>query len=182
MNEDKRKKDEEMRKRYQRLAGQQSLMMEFLDPVEMGKYSTRIRSAVSVIKAEAAAVDVAERERVLELIREREFDTTESVSNNQKVLNYRLRGYPIEFSITEEDSELSFLYLGVPIKGIVPELLKAAIEFGAEYVEHFDGILTQFYEDAGFEMIRRESWNDDYGLTSHSTFGKPSVIYRKLKK
>jgi hypothetical protein len=46
--------------------------------------------------------------------------------------------------------------------GLASSLLKTAIRFGGNKLDHFDGFLTGLYEKNGFKVKNKDEWNDDY--------------------
>ena len=69
------------------------------------------------------------------------------------------------------------------IKNIGKELMRAAIDNGGCYLDHFDGYLSQFYQSLGFEEYSRDKFDPQYDEdeTFRNKYGEADVIYRKHK-
>lgn len=144
---------------------------------------------------------------VLELIKNGEFDndpvefkkslskskhaemlTSYAVNDLKKMKLFKVKGFNIGFALKKKDgkfNEIVAVHNNEPnVRGIGEELVKSAIKEGGEYLDHFDGYLTPFYQKLGFVEIARDKFDPQYDLDGsfRSKYGEADVIYRKLKK
>jgi hypothetical protein len=68
------------------------------------------------------------------------------------------------------------------VKNIGDQLIQSAIDNGAQYLDHFDGFLSNFYQSKGFKEIGRDKYDPQYDPNGEfaQKYGKQDVIYRKL--
>ena len=106
----------------------------------------------------------------------------------KKMKLFKLKGYNIGFALKKKDgkyNEIVAVHNNEPnVKGIGTDLMKAAIANGGEYLDHFDGFLTKFYQKLGFEEYARDKFDPQYDEDGsfRAKYGEADVIYRKLKK
>jgi len=88
---------------------------------------------------------------------------------------YENEGYKELVAVHNNESDVS---------NIGKDLIKSAINNGAEYLDHYDGFLTNFYQLMGFDEISRDKYDPQYDPDSSfaNKYGKQDVIYRKLRK
>lgn len=104
-----------------------------------------------------------------------------------KMKLYKLDGYDIGYALKEKDGKyceiVSVFNNETRIKNIGTYLLKSAIKNGGIYLDHFDGFLSNFYNNLGFIEYMREPFNPLYDLdgTFQKKYGKQDIIYRKYK-
>jgi len=150
--------------------------------------------------------DATTREEVLQKIRNQEwekpqnpksFKSSLSKSKHKEMLThysaselaqmklYKIIGYNIGFALKKKDGsfqEIVAVHNNEPeVKNIGTELMKAAIKEGGCYLDHFDGYLTSFYANLGFEEYDRDKFDPQYDPDSsfRSKYGEADVIYRK---
>jgi hypothetical protein len=75
---------------------------------------------------------------------------------------FKLNGYNIGFAI-KKNGEIILVHNNEPkIGGIGDLLIKKAIEFGGNSLDHFDGFLTGFYKKNGFKFSDNLIFDDKY--------------------
>lgn len=62
-------------------------------------------------------------------------------------------------------------------RGRGKELVRDAIKNGATHLDHFQGYLSKFYSELGFDLVRTEK---HYGWKHDNTL--PDVLFRKLRE
>lgn len=62
-------------------------------------------------------------------------------------------------------------------RGRGKELVRDAIKNGATHLDHFQGYLSKFYSELGFDLVRTEK---HYNWASDNTL--PDVLFRKLRE
>lgn len=99
-----------------------------------------------------------------------------------EITTYTLKDYPIGFAL--KDGYLSGVHNNSNIKGLGNVLVEKAKELGATKLDHFEGYLSKFYKDLGYEETKRDKWNDLYAPKdwNYEKYGKPDIVYRELKK
>ncbi len=77
-----------------------------------------------------------------------------------------------------------FNFMNGPHNLVARHLLLMAMEAGGKKMDNFDTVLTPLYESMGFEVVRRDPWNEDYKPEGwdKATFakwnnGEPDVVY-----
>lgn len=104
-----------------------------------------------------------------------------------KMKLFKLNGYDIGFALKkfkDSYSEIVSVYNNESdVKNIGDILIKAAVENGGCYLDHFDGFLSNLYKGAGFIEYKREPYNPQYdkGGKFKEKYGTPDVIYRYYK-
>ncbi len=65
-----------------------------------------------------------------------------------------------------------------------PLLVQEALARGARYLNCMGKKLCELYGDAGFEIIKEESWNEEYAPKhwDYDRFGTPNYYEMELKK
>lgn len=61
-----------------------------------------------------------------------------------------------------KDGDIVSVHNNTPILGLGNVLMQAAIRNGGHKLDHFDGFLSSIYEKAGFKVVGKDAWNDDY--------------------
>lgn len=63
-------------------------------------------------------------------------------------------------------------------KGVAQDLLKRAVEAGGKKLDNYDGYLTKQYEKAGFRIVSRTPFNEEYALEgwNKEKHGTPDVV------
>lgn len=144
---------------------------------------------------------VDEREAVLELIKNDQFEVNKysefskalykssrksylseyTLDEFKDMTTYKVEGYDIGYAI-KSDGDIVSVFNNSGIKGIGKELVKSAIRNGGTKLDHFDGFLSDFYEDLGFKEYMRYTWDDQYAPKDwdYEKDGRPDVIMRKL--
>lgn len=74
---------------------------------------------------------------------------------------YKLNGFNIGFAI-KQNGEIILVHNNENIKGIGDILIKKAIKFGGNQLDHFDGGLTGFYKKNGFKFNGNDEFNLEY--------------------
>lgn len=117
----------------------------------------------------------------------KEMLTPYSAGKLSKMRLFKLNGYSIGFALKKRDgkyNEIVAVHNNEPdIKNIGKELMRAAIDNGGCYLDHFDGYLSQFYQSLGFEEYSRDKFDPQYDEdeTFRNKYGEADVIYRKHK-
>lgn len=95
-------------------------------------------------------------------------------------------GYALKkFNNGDDYSEIVAVHNNEPdIKGIGNEVIQSAIRNGGKYLDHFDGFLSQFYQNNGFIEYKRDKYNPEYDPngTFRKKYGEQDVIYRQYQK
>jgi hypothetical protein len=112
--------------------------------------------------------------------------TPYTISELKSMKLFKLEGHNIGFALKKKDGkfqELVAVHNNTDISGVGKELVKSAIRMGAKYLDHFDGFLTDFYEELGFKEISRDKYDPKYdeGGKFAKKYGEKDIIYRKLK-
>ena len=99
---------------------------------------------------------------------------------------FKVKGHNVGFALKKKDGkfqELVAVHNNTDINGVGKDLVKSAIRMGAKYLDHFDGFLTDFYEELGFKEISRDKYDAQYdeGGKFAKKYGEKDIIYRKLK-
>lgn len=98
---------------------------------------------------------------------------------------YKVNGYNAGFAI-KDDGDIVSVHNNTGIKGagIGDELIEAAKDLGGTKLDHYAGFLDDLYSRHGFEEYNRDAWNDEYASKdwNYDEYGRPDVVYRKLKK
>lgn len=111
-----------------------------------------------------------------------------SVSELSKMKLFKVPGFNIGFALKKKDGKFNEIVAvhnnEQDIKGVGKELMKSAIRLGGEYLDHFDGYLSNFYKDLGFVEYSRDKFDPQYDVDGsfRKKYGEADVIYRKLKK
>lgn len=74
---------------------------------------------------------------------------------------FKVRGYNIGFAV-KKNGDIILVHNNEKIKGIGDLLIKKAIEFGGDHLDHFDGFLTGFYKRNGFKLNSNDIFNQIY--------------------
>lgn len=117
----------------------------------------------------------------------KEMLTPYSAGELSKMRLFKLNGYNIGFALKKRDgkyNEIVAVHNNEPdIKNIGKELMRAAIDNGGCYLDHFDGYLSQFYQSLGFEEYERDKFDPQYDEdeTFRNKYGESDIIYRKHK-
>lgn len=92
-------------------------------------------------------------------------------------------GYALKKSSTGEYDEIVSVFNNSDVKGIGNYLIKSAINNGGCYLDHYDGYLSNFYENLGFEEYERYEFDPQYDPKGEfeSKYGRQDVILRKHK-
>lgn len=107
---------------------------------------------------------------------------------DRNVETYQLQNYPIGYALIPspdgKDKDIVSVHNNSDVRGIGDALIQSAIRNGGTTLDHFDGYLTNFYSQNGFEEIGRDKWSDEYAPTdwNYERDGRPDVIYRRLKR
>lgn len=91
--------------------------------------------------------------------------------------HFMVEGVDAGVTITH-DNEIKGLFNVSPISGLGELLLYHAIEEGGDHLSCFEGHLSEWYEDHGFEVTDRTPWNDEYAPPNwdYERFGRPDVV------
>jgi hypothetical protein len=105
-----------------------------------------------------------------------------------KMKLFKLKNYNIGFALKQFDnkgySEIVAVHNNEPdIKNIGNELMQAAINNGGCYLDHYDGFLSNLYQNMGFIEYNRDEYNPEYDKENsfQNKYGKKDVIYRVHK-
>jgi hypothetical protein len=81
-----------------------------------------------------------------------------------------------------DDGEIAGLFNDSPISGLGEVLLYKAIDEGGDHLNCFEGFLSEWYEDHGFEIVNRIPWDDEYAPRGwdYEKFGRPDVVEMEL--
>lgn len=81
-----------------------------------------------------------------------------------------------------DDGEITGLFNDSPISGLGEVLLYKAIDEGGDHLNCFEGFLSEWYEDYGFEIVNRIPWDDEYAPRGwdYDKFGRPDVVEMEL--
>jgi hypothetical protein len=82
-------------------------------------------------------------------------------------------------AIVKPDGDIAGLYKKPTskAKGVAQKLLNRAVELGGRKLDNFDGYLTNIYEKAGFRVVSRTPFNEQFAPDGWKPeFGKPDVI------
>lgn len=102
-----------------------------------------------------------------------------------KMKIFKVPGYDVGFALKSKDgkfNEVVAVHNNSNIGHIGGALMKSAIKHGAKYLDHFDGMLSGFYEKLGFKEYNREDFDPKYDIDGkfEAKYGKQDIIYRKL--
>lgn len=102
------------------------------------------------------------------------------------VQTFKLKNYNIGFGLKEtEDGNVDIISVhnNSDVHGIVQNLLRAAIRHGGNQLDHFDGKLSDFYKNAGFDEYDRLKFDRQYAPSNWNfeRDGEPDVVFRRLK-
>lgn len=105
---------------------------------------------------------------------------------DSNVQTFEVRGYDIGFGLKPMPNggvDIICVHNNSGVKGIGDALIDAAIKYGGTQLDHYDGYLSNFYANKGFEETGRMKWNDEYAPAEwdYNKFKRPDVILRKLK-
>lgn len=114
----------------------------------------------------------------------------------KKMDTYKVPGYNIGFALKDHEGaeeggsghsgrvEIVAVHNNSDVRYVGKELMKAAIKSGGTVLDHFDGYLSKFYEEMGFESYKSDPYNPQYdaGSKFKKKYGEQPVIYRRLKK
>jgi hypothetical protein len=118
----------------------------------------------------------------------KEMLTDYSEQELSKMKLFKVPGYNIGFAIKQRKGKWNEIVAvhnnEKNIKGVGKELILFAIKQGGEYLDHFDGFLTDFYKQLGFVEYNRDEFDPQYDPEGkfREKFGEADIIYRKLKK
>lgn len=91
-----------------------------------------------------------------------EFLTPYSLSEFSSMNLYKLKSHNMGFAI-KNDGDVIAVHNNAGIRGAGPLLMQASIRNGGTKLDHFDGFLTNFYNQNGFGgVVNVDAWNDDY--------------------
>jgi hypothetical protein len=74
---------------------------------------------------------------------------------------YKLRGYNIGFAV-KNDGDIILVHNNEGVKNIGVLLIDKAKEFGGNHLDHFDGYLTGFYKNCGFNFMNNIIFDKQY--------------------
>lgn len=160
-------------------------LMEDLFSLEEGKSDETV---LELIKNNEFENDAKSFKNSLSKSKHSEMLTDYDIKDLKKMKLFKLKGYNIGFALKKKNgkyNEIVAVHNNEPnIKGIGTVLMKSAISNGGEYLDHFDGFLTKFYQKLGFEEIGRDKFDPQYDEDGsfRAKYGEADVIYRKLKK
>lgn len=65
------------------------------------------------------------------------------------------------------------------IKGSGALAVQRAVQLGARTLDAYDGFLPGLYEDAGFRVVGRMAWKDEFAPSGwdYETYGRPDVVF-----
>jgi hypothetical protein len=115
--------------------------------------------------------------------------TPYSISELSKMKLFKIPNMDIGYALKKYNNEgykelVAVHNNEIDVSNIGTELVKSAIKNGAEYLDHYDGYLSNFYQSLGFDEIDRDKYDSQYDPDGSfaQKYGKQDVIYRKLKK
>lgn len=83
-------------------------------------------------------------------------------------------------AIVKPDGDIAGLFKKATskAKGVAQDLLKRAVEAGGKKLDNFDGYLTKQYEKAGFRIVSRTPFNEEYAPEgwNKEKHGTPDVV------
>lgn len=97
---------------------------------------------------------------------------------------YKVPGYDIGFAI-KNDNTITSVHNNSNIHNLGDALIRSAIRLGGKQLDHYDQkFLNDLYKTHKFEEVRRDKWDDELAPQNwnYKEFGKPDIVYRKLKK
>lgn len=100
---------------------------------------------------------------------------------------YKVAGFDAGFAIKndpENKGEIVSVFNNTNIRGVAPELMKKAVEYGGDHLDHYAyRRLNDVYSGAGFEEYQQYPWNDKFAPKDwdYEKDGRPPVILRGLK-
>ena len=100
---------------------------------------------------------------------------------------YKVAGFDAGFAIKndpENKGEIVSVFNNTNIRGVAPELMKKAVEYGGDHLDHYAyRRLNDVYSGAGFEEYQRYPWDDKLAPKDwdYEKDGRPPVIMRGLK-
>ena len=100
---------------------------------------------------------------------------------------YKVAGFDAGFAIKndpENKGEIVSVFNNTNIRGVAPELMKKAVEYGGDHLDHYAyPRLNDVYSGAGFEEYQQFPWDDKFAPKdwNYEKDGRPHVIMRGLK-
>jgi hypothetical protein len=79
---------------------------------------------------------------------------------------YKVKGMNIGFAI--KNGDIILVHNNENVKGIGNLLMRKAIQFGGNKLDHFDGYLTGFYKSIGFKFNQNDFFADEYSANEWS--------------
>jgi hypothetical protein len=103
-----------------------------------------------------------------------------------KMKLFKLKGYNIGFALKQFDnkySEIVGVHNNEDVNNIGNELMQAAINNGGCYLDHFDGFLSNLYQNMGFIEYKRDNYDPEYDPNNEfkNKYGSKDIIYRVYK-
>lgn len=108
-----------------------------------------------------------------------------SVEDFAQMKLFKLDGYNIGYALKKsqdgEYNEIVSVFNNTNIKGIGNELMESAIKNGGCYLDHYDGFLSDFYSNLGFEEYERYEFDPQYDPEGkfEEKYGRQDIIFRK---
>lgn len=156
-----------------------------LEDIEINENSTEV---LRLIKNDEFETDnPSEFRKSLVSSKHLEMLTDYGVHELSQMKLFKVPGYNIGFALKRRNgkfNEIVAVHNNEPnIKGIGEELMKSAIRIGGEYLDHFDGFLSDFYQKLGFVEYDRDKFNPEYDMDGafRKKYGEADIIYRKFK-
>jgi hypothetical protein len=100
---------------------------------------------------------------------------------------FKLRGFNIGFALKQKDgqfTEIVAVHNNEPdVRGVGKLLVRAAVQNGGRYLDHFDGFLSPLYQSSGFREYARDKYDPKYDPDGkfEKQYGRQDVIYRKYE-
>lgn len=137
------------------------------------------------ISKKPTTTEITPKEYVEELTKTKQSDpeafwtvdnVTEEAAQNGTIVNTEDGA-----ALVSKDGDIKgvFKKLGSEAKGVAQDLLAKAVEAGGVKLDNFDGYLTKLYEKAGFRVVSRVPFSEEYGVPegySKEKHGTPDVV------
>lgn len=166
-------------RRFYELNEQQKLMEEFVKPSGINNYSRRYSEQLNLVEdanslnesnqsiialindGEYEDVNVNEFNKSLKSGKRSEYLTDYTEADLANMNLYKIKGYNAGFAL-KLDGDIVSVHNNTGIRGLGEYLIRSAIRYGGNKLDHFDGFLTGFYEKLGFKVVDSDDWNGDY--------------------
>jgi len=145
-----------------RVTTEQKQKIEEVTPVEATEVETTVEETVS------PTTEVTPQAYVEELTKTKESDPEAYWSVSEVSLEDAAKGTIIDTedgsALVKPDGDIAGLFkkLTSKTKGVAQDLLSKAVDAGGIKLDNFDGYLTKQYEKAGFKIVSRVPFNEEY--------------------